>query len=371
MSVAAVVVAGGRGTRFGGAKQFAQLNNETVAAQSVRRARSVASLVVLVTPEDYTGNGEGADIVVMGGPSRAASVRAGLAECGDAHIIVVHDAARPLATAALFGAVVNAVVNGADAAVPGLAISDTVKDVQSDGEHRVIRSTVSRDGLVTVQTPQAFRREILVQAHADSPEATDDAALVEALGARVEVIAGEPDNIKITLPGDLERASHKEPRGSFKVGHGIDVHRISEDPQRVLVLGLVDIAGAPGLVGHSDADVATHALCDALLGAANLGDLGRHFPDSDPTYAGVPSRQLLSGTMRLVRAQGFAVASADITIVCERPKLAEHMPLMSQELSALVGTDVSVKATTTEGLGALGRVEGIGASAVVLLERLS
>jgi 2-C-methyl-D-erythritol 4-phosphate cytidylyltransferase / 2-C-methyl-D-erythritol 2,4-cyclodiphosphate synthase len=371
MSVAAVVVAGGRGTRFGGAKQFAQLGNETVAAQSVRHARSVASLVILVTPDDYDGNGEGADIVVTGGTSRAASVRAGLAQCGEADIVVVHDAARPLASPALFGAVVNAVVNGADAAVPGLEITDTVKGVEVDGEDSVIRSTLSRDGLVTVQTPQAFRRDVLVRAHADSPEATDDAALVEAIDARVVVIPGEPGNIKITLPGDLERATGEQPRGSLKVGHGIDVHQVSTDPKRVLMLGLVEIPGAPGLVGHSDADVATHALCDALLGAANLGDLGRHFPDTDPTYAGTASRTLLTETIRLVHAEGFAVSSADVTIIAERPKLAEFMPAMSGHLSALVGTTVSVKATTTEGLGALGRVEGIGATAVVLIERMS
>jgi 2-C-methyl-D-erythritol 4-phosphate cytidylyltransferase/2-C-methyl-D-erythritol 2,4-cyclodiphosphate synthase len=371
MSVAAVVVAGGQGIRFGSAKQFAHLDHESVAARSVRHARSVASLVVLVAPEGYDGNGEGADIVVTGGSTRAASVRAGLAQCGEVDIVVIHDAARPLATAELFATVVQAVLNGADAAVPGLAITDTVKGVEADGETSVIRTTVSRDGLVTVQTPQAFRRDLLVQAHATSPEATDDAALVEALGARVVVIPGEPGNIKITLAGDLERAAAPKKRGSMKVGHGIDVHRVSDDPHRVLMLGLVEIAGAPGLVGHSDADVATHALCDALLGAANLGDLGRHFPDSDPDYAGVPSRQLLVETIQLIGGAGFVVTSADITIVCERPKLADHMATMSKELSALVGTAVSVKATTTEGLGSLGRVEGIGAAAVVLLEEIS
>jgi 2-C-methyl-D-erythritol 4-phosphate cytidylyltransferase/2-C-methyl-D-erythritol 2,4-cyclodiphosphate synthase len=371
MSVAAVVVAGGRGTRFGGAKQFVQLDHQTVSAHSVRHARSVASLVVLVTTEDYSGNGEGADVVVVGGNTRAASVRAGLAHCGDADIVVVHDAARPLATANLFRAVVQAVLEGADAAVPGLSITDTVKDVQSDGEANVIHSTVPREGLVTVQTPQAFRRDLLARAHATSPEATDDAALVEALGARVVVVPGEPGNIKITLPGDLEKVAQRDSRGTLRVGHGLDVHRISDDPARVLMLGLVEIEGAPGLIGHSDADVATHALCDALLGAANLGDLGRHFPDDDPGFKGVPSRRLLEETMRLVRDAGFEVASADVTIIAERPKLAPYMPSMSRELSSLVGTTVSVKATTTEGLGALGRVEGIGATAVVLVEAIA
>ena len=154
----------------------------------------------------------------------------------------------------------------------------------------------------------------------------------------------------------------------MRIGHGIDVHRVSDDPSRKLWLGLVLIPNAPGLVGHSDADVATHALCDALLGGANLGDLGRHFPDNDPRHAGVSSRDLLAETVRFVHEAGYRVVSADITIIAERPKLALHMPVMSHELSMVVGTVVNVKATTAEGLGALGRVEGIGATAVALLE---
>ena len=156
----------------------------------------------------------------------------------------------------------------------------------------------------------------------------------------------------------------------MRIGHGIDVHRISDDPTRRLWLGLVEIPDAPGLVGHSDADVAAHALCDALLGAANLGDLGRHFPDHDPAYAGVTSRHLLSETVHMIAAQGHRAISADITIVAERPRLALFMPAMSHELSLVVGTLVTVKATTAEGLGALGRVEGIAATAVVLLEEI-
>ena len=157
----------------------------------------------------------------------------------------------------------------------------------------------------------------------------------------------------------------------MRIGHGLDVHRVSDDPSRSLWLGLVEIPDAPGLVGHSDADVATHALCDALLGAANLGDLGRHFPDTDPQFEGSSSRRLLEETVALVRATGLRTISADLTIIAERPKLSSYMSRMSDELSAVVGALVTVKATSAEGLGALGRVEGIGASAVALLEDLS
>ena len=212
MSVAAVVVAAGQGQRFGGPKQFAVLNHDTVTAHSVRAARSVAERVVLVVPQNYQGNGEGADVVVVGGLTRAASVRAGLEQCGDADVIVVHDAARPMATSSLFSSVVDAVTAGADGAIPGIPISDTVKRIRPEGTLMVVDATVEREELVSVQTPQAFARDVLIRAHANGGDATDDAVLVEALGGRVVVVAGEVDNVKITVPGDLARAASIELR---------------------------------------------------------------------------------------------------------------------------------------------------------------
>jgi 2-C-methyl-D-erythritol 4-phosphate cytidylyltransferase len=207
MPIAAVVVAAGQGTRFGGLKQFALFDGETIAARSVRASRSVADYAILVVPEGYDGSGEGADVVVAGGSTRAESVRHGLEHCLDAEIVVVHDAARPLASSALFHAVVDTIVAGADAAIPGLALSDTVKRISVEGDETFVTATLERDELVAVQTPQAFRRELLVRAHATGADASDDAGLVEALGARVVVVPGEAHNVKITRPQDLELLS--------------------------------------------------------------------------------------------------------------------------------------------------------------------
>jgi len=207
VSVAAVVVAAGRGTRFGGEKQFLFIDGDTVAARSVSRARAVSDFVVLVVPEGYSGDGEGADLVVTGGDSRAASVRNGLAHCGDADVVIVHDAARPNASVELFRAIVRAIEDGADAVIPGLAVADTIKRVTREGDLSVVAETLDRDELVAVQTPQGFRREVLERAHAASDVATDDAGLVEAIGGLVVVIPGEATNLKITHPSDVDRLS--------------------------------------------------------------------------------------------------------------------------------------------------------------------
>ncbi len=203
MRVAAVVVAGGRGERFGGPKQFTVVHGRTIAAHAVAHARSVAEYVVIVVPDAYDGDGEGADLVVTGGATRSASVRAGLAAVGDVDVVVVHDAARPLATPALFRAVVDALATGAAAAVPGLALIDTVKRVHHGAPTRVL-ATLDRDDLVTVQTPQAFDAAVLRRAHEARAEATDDAALIEDLGELVVVVPGERTNVKVTDASDLD-----------------------------------------------------------------------------------------------------------------------------------------------------------------------
>jgi 2-C-methyl-D-erythritol 4-phosphate cytidylyltransferase/2-C-methyl-D-erythritol 2,4-cyclodiphosphate synthase len=369
VSIAAIVVAAGNGSRFGARKQFADLAGRSVAARAVEAARSVASTVVLVVPADATGDAHGADLAVPGGATRSASVRAGLAVLDpETSIVIVHDAARPLASSALFRAVLDALgtEGDVDAAIPALGITDTVKRID---ESRVT-ATLERDRLVTIQTPQAFRARALRDAHADGSEGTDDAALVEAAGGTVVVVEGETTNLKLTDAADLERASaslHPRRGGIARVGQGHDVHRFSEDPTRPLVLGGVHVPQAHGLAGHSDADVATHALCDAVLGAAGLGDLGRHFPDDDPAYLDMASTEMLARCGALARDAGFAVANADVTVLAQAPRLGALLDQMGSTLSSILEAPVSVKATTTEGLGSIGRGEGIAATAVVLL----
>ncbi len=226
-----------------------------------------------------------------------------------------------------------------------------------------------------MQTPQAFRAELLRRAHVGEPEATDDAALVEGLGATVRVVPGETSNLKLTEPGDLRvleapdgwSCPMSSGPGAPRVGQGFDVHRFSGDPDRRLVLGGVVIEGAAGLKGHSDADVLSHALADAMLGAAGLGDLGGHFPDDAPEWAGASSIGLLTTVAEMIAANRLTVVNADCTVVCERPRLSAHTPAMRSNLAAVLGAPVSVKAKRAEGLGALGRVEGIACLAVVLL----
>lgn len=380
------MVAGGSGQRFGGPKQYEQLGARRVLDWSVAAARGACAgprdgVVIVVPATDVAREGG-----VAGGTSRSESVRNGLAQVPtEATIVCVHDGARPFADTALFARVIAAVTAGADAAIPGTPVADTIKQV--DDASSVVH-TPPRSHLVAVQTPQAFRASVLRAAHATGAEATDDAALVEAAGGRVVVVAGDARNRKITDPDDLHWAraqlsQEKDPDhmasntvasntvSDIRVGQGFDIHRFSDDPARPLVLGGVVFDGHPGLHGHSDADAVAHAVTDALLGAAGLGDIGEHFPDTDPQWKGVDSLILLRQAAALVRAAGFRIGNVDCSVVCEAPKLAPHKPAMQARLSEAAGAPVTVKGRRAEGLGALGRQEGIAVWAVAVITRVS
>lgn len=373
-----IIVAGGSGLRFGSRKQFADLAGRSVLQRSVDAAATVSAGLVIVVPEDSVDTtnveAEGVNLVVVaGGSSRAESVRAGLAAVADdARTVLVHDAARPLASPALFRSVVAAVADGAKAVVPGISVADTIRN-RTGG-------VVDRSELLAVQTPQGFDLATLRQAHAQNGEATDDATLVEALGHEVVVVAGEASNNKVTEPTDLITASHLirhlagEPMTetqpsipSMRVGQGFDIHPYATDPDRQLVLGGVTFDGAIGLAGHSDADVIAHAITDAILGAAGLGDIGSHFPDTDPALSGADSIELLRSAAASVRAAGYEVQNADCSVVLDAPKLAPKRDEMQQRLSDALGASVTVKGKRSEGVGALGRQEGIACWATALL----
>ncbi len=371
-----IVVAAGQGSRFGGPKQYEVVAGQRVLDWSLAAARSVSDGVVVVVDEARVQAGEAlADVVVAGGVTRSASVRAGLtAVPDDADVVVVHDAARPCASPALFAATVDAVGAGADAAVPGVAMTDTVKRVDAGG---MVELTLDRDSLVSVQTPQAFAAGVLRAAHARGGDATDDAALVEAAGGRVAVVSGEVANAKVTGPGDLADAARHlgghapRPPARSRVGLGFDVHPFGEEGDRPLVLGGVVFEGERALVGHSDADVVAHAAAEALLGAAGLDDLGTQFPDTEPAWKGADGLVLLATVGRLVRQAGWAPANVDCSVVLDAPRLAPRRGQMQQRLGNAVGAEVTVRGRRTEGLGALGRGEGIACWAVALIERVA
>jgi 2-C-methyl-D-erythritol 4-phosphate cytidylyltransferase/2-C-methyl-D-erythritol 2,4-cyclodiphosphate synthase len=311
--------------------------------------------------------------VVAGGSERRQSVAAGLDAVPAADWIVVHDGARPFVSGALVVQVLDAAQRWG-AATAGLPVTDTVKRVE-DGR---VRTTVDRSDLVAVQTPQAFRAGLLREAHRRVPAevaATDDAELVERLGGEVIVVPGDPANVKVTTPSDLALARRRAGEaiaGEVRVGVGYDVHRLV--PGRDLVLGGVRIPHPRGLEGHSDADAIAHAITDALLGAAGRRDIGFHFPPDDPAYRGADSLSLLGSVVEQLRSEGWAVVNVDAVVMAEAPALAPFVDEMRQRIAAAAGIgpgQVGVKATSGEGLGPVGRGEGIAAHAVALLLRTS
>jgi 2-C-methyl-D-erythritol 4-phosphate cytidylyltransferase/2-C-methyl-D-erythritol 2,4-cyclodiphosphate synthase len=379
----ALIVAAGRGSRFGGPlpKQYAALDGRPVlwhTLTALRKAPGIGRMQVVIAPGDerhYQASTEGFDLppAVLGGPSRQLSVRNGLESLAGPFpdFVAIHDAARPYVRPADIAACLQAAATpGIDGAVLGMALADTLKRVEGGG---VIAGTVPRRGLWRAQTPQIFRFEPLLQAHraaaalgaTEETALTDDAAVAERAGLKVVMVAGSGDNPKITTAEDLRRASTMETR----TGLGFDVHAFV--PGTGVVLGGVVIPHTQSLGGHSDADVALHALTDAVLGTIGAGDIGTHFPPSDPQWRGVSSDRFLRQAIGLLAERGGRIILLDLTLICEAPRVGPHREAMIDSIARIAGVGrnrVSVKATTTEGLGFTGRREGIAAQAVATVE---
>ena len=385
MYVTAIIAAGGRGERFGGAvpKQLLEIGGQTILERSVQAFLSHADVtdVVVALPEDlaarppaYLTNASKPVTIVSGGARRQDSVSSAFrAVSTHADIVVIHDAARPFVTGDLISRTIAA-ASESGAALAAIEARDTVKHA-SDG---VVKATLDRRTIFLAQTPQAFTRQVLRDALQITTDATDEAALAEQAGHPVRIVAGEASNIKITTPGDLAIgeaiASEREGPGRAKPGRtgraglGYDLHRLVEG--RPLILGGVTIPFEKGLAGHSDADAICHAVTDAILGAAGAGDIGRHFPDTDPKWKGASSIELLRKAVEIVRAQGLAVGNVDATVILERPKLAPHVDAMRAKLAEVLGVTidrVSIKGKTNEGVGELGRGEAIAVHAIAMV----
>jgi len=369
--LACVVTAAGRGTRAGGEpKQWRDLGGRTVLERAVDALRPYGRVLLVLHPDDINRASAIPDVtIVAGGDTRSASVRAALEALegsGVTHVLI-HDGARPLVPAAVIEGVVAALRAGAPAAAPGLPVTDALWRC----EGAAIIGTAPRDGLMRAQTPQGFALDAILAAHRAHPEgAADDVELALRAGIPVTATAGAEENLKLTWPGDFARAEALlEGRSmDIRVGNGFDVHAFG--PGDHVVLCGVRVPHPQGLKGHSDADVGLHALTDAILGALALGDIGRHFPPSDPQWKGADSAQFLDHAMRLATTRGYRLGNADVTLICEAPKIGPHAVAMAERIAAILGCDpdrVSVKATTTERLGFPGRGEGIAAMASATL----
>ena len=386
MFVSVIIAAAGSGRRLGSAvpKQMLDIGGGTMLEHSLRafHGHHLISEIVVVLPKDRTALGfetggvEGtpgpAVHAVAGGDRRQDSVAAAFDRVSaHADVVLIHDAARPFVSAGLIERTIDAAMTHG-AAIAALQSRDTVKRVARQSGDTVIVDTIPRETVYLAQTPQGFRREVLAAAIAvgrSGVEATDEAALAERAGYPVHVVDGDPGNLKITTEEDFEAARHRTSRGATdRAGTGYDLHRLVEG--RPLVIGGVTIAFERGALGHSDADVVCHAVTDAILGAAGMGDIGRHFPDTDPAWKDASSLDLLRQVATLVAGQGYEVGNLDVTVILERPKITDAVDAMRARVAAAVGIDasrVSIKGKTNEGVDAVGRGEAIAAHAVALL----
>jgi 2-C-methyl-D-erythritol 4-phosphate cytidylyltransferase/2-C-methyl-D-erythritol 2,4-cyclodiphosphate synthase len=385
MHVTAIIAAGGRGARLGGTqpKQLLDVGGEPILSRSVRAFLSHPDVaeVIVALPADLCAEPPGylrapRIRIVAGGARRQDSVANAFRAASPAtDIVVIHDAARPFASASLIARTIAAAA-ASGAAVTAVAASDTVKRAAPDGDGTMhVGETLPRETIYLAQTPQAFRRDVLADALALSADATDEAALVERAGHRVRIVEGEATNIKITAPGDLtvaeaiaRQGTGAKPARTGRAGTGYDLHRLVEG--RPLVLAGVVVPADRGALGHSDADVICHAVTDAVLGALALGDIGRHFPDTDPQWKDASSLEMLKRAVALAAEHGYEIGNVDVTVILERPKIKDHIDAMRRSLAQVLGIDlarVSVKGKTNEGVGAIGRGEAIAAHAVALV----
>ncbi len=372
--IVALIVGAGRGHRFGGEtpKQYARLDGEAVIKKTIAAFLAhpqVSSVQPVIHPDDRqmfdAAIGElSVRAPVAGGETRQDSVRLGLESLAELSpdMVLIHDAARPFIDAGVISRVIAALDTSAGA-IPGLPVVDTLKRATGG----IIETTVDRADLWRAQTPQGFRFSDILAAHrqAAGQGLTDDAAVAERAGLTVALVAGDENNAKITTRDDMKQTENVTQRGETRVGMGFDVHRLG-DGDHVVLCG-VAIPHDKGLIGHSDADVAFHALTDALLGAIGAGDIGEHFPPSDPQWRGVASDRFLSHAATLIGDAGGEIVNVDLLLICEEPKIGPHRAALRANTAAVLNLDesrVSIKATTTERLGFAGRGEGIAAQAV-------
>jgi 2-C-methyl-D-erythritol 4-phosphate cytidylyltransferase/2-C-methyl-D-erythritol 2,4-cyclodiphosphate synthase len=383
MRVTAIIAAAGAGRRLGSAKpkQLLDIGGGSMLQHSLKAFAThprVRDIVVVLPPGSRVLALHGYDAamgpalhVAEGGPRRQDSVANAFAHVDpDTEIVLIHDAARPFVSAALIDRTIDAAA-AHGAAIAAVRSRDTVKRVGAEG---IIEETIPRETIYLAQTPQGFRRDVLAAAIAagrSAVEATDEAALAERAGYRVHVVDGDPGNVKITTAEDLGDARRRlaAAEGTLQsVGTGYDLHVLAEG--RPLIVAGVTLPSSRGPLGHSDGDVACHAATDAILGAAALGDIGRHFPDTDPRWKDADSVALLREAARMVRDRGYTVGNLDVTVVLERPKIKDAIDEMRGRLASALGIDrdrVSVKGKTNEGVDAIGRGEAIAAHAVALL----
>jgi len=373
---AAIIAGAGLGNRLGAKipKALIQIDGISLVERAFASLSSVVDEIVITAPEGFAEEfrkivGDSAK-VITGGVLRSDSVKLALAALSPSvEYVLVHDAARGLATSDLASRVLSEVKGGEAAVIPTLAVVDTIKEVDNAG---YVRNTPDRNSLRAVQTPQGFSVSVLKRAHEASEDATDDAALVEAIGVKVKTITGEARAMKVTNPEDIAVAvalinpDSKE----LRVGFGTDAHAFSSDSSRELWLGALLWPGEVGVDGHSDGDVAAHAICDALFSAASIGDLGSNFGTSDPKYKNASGAVLLKETLERITSVGFEINNVSVQVICNRPKIGTRRSEMINSLSsALSGAPVSVSATSTDGLGFTGEGKGIAAVATALLSK--